>query len=295
MGAYEHLWRQHGSFIKLSKFIESALNGLDGASTLSDLVDEEEAVASAKSVLSRIKQLELDFGGVCTHSDPRFPKCLKEVAHPAHCLYYQGYWNYTDAPSVAVVGSREPSGDGRKRARRLVKKLVKKGYAIVSGLAEGIDTEAHTTALAVGGDTIAVLGTPITQQYPSSNQALRNTIAERNLVISQYPVCSTVKRYFFPERNKTMAALADATVVVEAGETSGTQVQATTALQQGRKVFIPSSCFGRSDITWPEKLEEQGAIRVDDPEEVLEHLEDLSLSRSLPDTVRVESPPPLPH
>jgi DNA processing protein len=173
-------------------------------------------------------------------------------------------------PSVAVVGTRKPTEVGLTRTRQIVRDLVKDGYTIVSGLAEGIDTAAHRAAIEFNGQTIAVIGTPLGQVYPKANAELQKQIAENYLLISQVPVERYDQqnfrgnRFFFPERNKTMAALTEATIIVEAGETSGTLIQARAAIQQGRKLFILNSCFESADLTWPAKFEADGAVRVRD-------------------------------
>lgn len=137
----------------------------------------------------------------------------------------------------------------------------------MSGLARGIDTVAHTAAIEAEGVTIGVLGTPLSEVYPKENRDLQEQLARDHLVVSQVPIIQYSRqsyrqnRWFFPQRNLTMAALTTATVIVEAGETSGTLVQARGALEQGRKLFILESCFGRG-LEWPEKFLRRGAVRV---------------------------------
>ena len=137
---------------------------------------------------------------------------------------------------------------------------------------------AHTAAIEAGGSTIAVLGTPITSCYPPANSDLQKRIADQFLVISQVPIVRYSRqgphgnRLFFPERNATMSALTEATVIVEAGNTSGTLIQARHALQQRRKLFILESCFRNPQLTWPAKFVERGAIRVAEFEEIKAHL-----------------------
>ena len=129
-----------------------------------------------------------------------------------------------------------------------------------------------------GGRTIAVIGTPLGQAYPKSNTDLQARIASEHLLISQVPVeryaaqNPRVNRFFFPERNKTMSAVSEGTIIVEAGETSGTLIQAREALKQGRKLFILNSCFERSDLTWPARFEKDGAVRVRDYDDVRRQL-----------------------
>jgi DNA processing protein len=180
------------------------------------------------------------------------------------------------------VGTRNPSPEGLSRTRSLVRKLVADGFTIVSGLAAGVDTQAHETALDEGGRTIAVIGTPLSFAYPRTNAALQERIGKDFLVISQVPVRRWEKqdhrwnRAFFPARNITMSALTEATVIVEAGETSGTLIQARAALKQGRKLFILDSNFNREEISWPKKFENLGAIRVRTYNDVKRHLSEAS-------------------
>jgi len=155
---------------------------------------------------------------------------------------------------------------------------VKDGFTVVSGLARGVDATAHTAAIQAGGKTIAVIGTPLNRSYPKENTALQEGIAQNFLLISQVPVYRYSKqdfrrnRGFFPERNKTMSALTEATVIVEAGQTSGTLIQARAALAQGRKLFILDSCFLNSALTWPHEFELKGAIRVSKYEDIRNNL-----------------------
>jgi DNA processing protein len=179
---------------------------------------------------------------------------------------------------VAIVGTRKPTEEGIRRASRLAHHFVRNGFTVVSGLASGIDTVAHTTAIKAKGHTIAVLGTPITSNYPKENASLQKQIADEHLVISQVPIVRYSQqtwhgnRLFFPERNVTMSALTEATIIVEAGNTSGTLIQARHALKQGRKLFILDSCFRNAELTWPQKFVEQGAVRVSEFEDIEQSL-----------------------
>jgi DNA processing protein len=121
---------------------------------------------------------------------------------------------------VSIVGSRKASVEGLRRTRALSKALVERGVTVVSGLAEGVDTAAHETALAAGGHTLAVVGTPVDRAYPTKNRALRDRFMQE-LVVSQFPQGYRVQAKSFPMPNRTMALLTDATVIVEAGEKSG--------------------------------------------------------------------------
>lgn len=264
MGAYEALWDQQGTTFRSL----SAHFSRHPGSVPSDFVSPKTAHEYAEYVKRRLEQAQVSRFGVRVHGAGEYPERLRDAKHPIELLYYQGWWDLVESRCVAVVGTRAPSSDGIARTRNLVRKLVREGFTIVSGLASGVDRIAHETAIAQGGRTIAIIGTPLSHAYPKENRCLQSKLAEDFLVISQVPV----KRYeaqgyrqnrlFFPERNVTMSALTEATIIVEAGETSGTLIQARAALHQRRKLFILDSCFTNSQLTWPEKFARKGAVRV---------------------------------
>ena len=280
LGAYEALWTESkASFRTIAeRFAQRP------GSVPSDFVPEPDALHYAVKVREILARAGVEKFGVRVHGAGDYPERLRNAVHPVELLYFQGWWDLAESPSVAVVGTREPSEEGRARARKLVKHLVEDNFTVVAGLAKGIDTEVHRTAIELDGRTIAVLGTPLNLRYPRENRELQELLAGHHLVISQVPVVRyqqtpnpTANRYFFIERNITMAALTQATVIVEAGETSGTLVQARHALKQGRKLFILDSNFKNPALTWPAKFEEQGAIRVREYEDIREHLAGTSL------------------
>ena len=160
---------------------------------------------------------------------------------------------------VAVVGSRNATEEARMRARALTKALVEHGVVVVSGLAEGIDAEAHATALALGGKTIAVLGTPLDQCFPAAHRELQSRLMREQLVVSQFAPGSDVHPSNFLLRNRTMALLSDATVIVEAGLRSGTEHQGWESLRLGRLLFIMESLARRDDLPWVQKMMQYGA------------------------------------
>lgn len=265
MGAYEALWgHQKATFKTIADCFRSSPNAIP-----SELVSEDEIHAALSKVQDEIARTQINDFGVRVHGSEDYPDRLRDAAHPIELLYYRGWWDLIDSPKrIAVVGSRNVSEEGIRRTRKLVKLLVQDGYTIVSGLAKGVDTAAHTTAIENGGNTIAVIGTPITEYYPPENKDLQDLIAENFLLVSQVPICRYAtqdyrsNRLFFPERNATMSAVAQATVIVEASDTSGTLAQARAALQQGRKLFILDNCFRNPKLTWPGRFQEQGAIRI---------------------------------
>lgn len=163
-----------------------------------------------------------------------------------------------NGPRVSVVGSRKVSPQGLARTRKLAAALVDRGMVVVSGLALGVDTAAHTTAIERGGKTIAVLGTPLDQASPVQNRELQTRIMSEHLAVSQFAAGSTVHRGNFPARNRTMALLSEATVIVEAAAKSGTEHQAWEALRLGRLLFVLKS-VADARLEWVDKVIHYGA------------------------------------
>jgi DNA processing protein len=164
-------------------------------------------------------------------------------------------------PCVAIVGSRKASPEGLARARRLAKLLTEEGVIVVSGLAAGIDTVAHETSIECGGRTIAVLGTPLDACFPPQNAALQHRIMSEHLAVSQFAPGTVIGKHTFPMRNRTMALIADATVIIEATDKSGTINQGWEALRLGRPLWIAASLFTAS-LKFPEELGAYGAAAL---------------------------------
>lgn len=170
--------------------------------------------------------------------DPAYPANLRAVHDRPPLIFVAGAPSAQDSRCVAVIGTRKPSPEGISRTRSVVAALVDRGYTIVSGLALGIDTVAHTTALDRGARTIAVIGTGLRRSYPPQNAALQRRIARQGVVVSQFWPDDPPSRHTFPQRNATMSGLALANVVVEASDTSGARTQARLALAHGRPVLV---------------------------------------------------------
>ena len=277
MAAYEALWSLNRtlSFKKLSELFSKDPNALP-----SSFVDEETIQKFLRLLKERIINNDSPIKtNIMINNTLDYPQKLRDAREPVEILYYSGNLDYINSPSIAIVGSRKPSEQGLKRASQLVRLLVNEGYTIVSGLAEGIDTQAHKVALSAGGKTIAVIGTPLNVFYPKQNKGLQELIAKEHLLVSQVPFIRYSEqniygnKLFFPERNKTMSAITQATVIIEASETSGTLIQAKAALHQNRKLFILQSCFENDKITWPQRFEKLGAIRVRTYEDIKNNLD----------------------
>lgn len=179
---------------------------------------------------------------------------------------------------VSIIGSREASSEGIKRARKLASLLTDKNVTIVSGLAHGIDAAAHTSAIESGGKTIAVLGTPLSTYYPKENKALQDEIANNHLLISQFQEGVSVNKGNFPTRNRLMALISDATVIVEARDKSGTEHQGWEAIRLARPLWILQSSYDDTSISWPKEFVKYGAQVLADNS--LESFFDMLPSRS---------------
>jgi DNA processing protein len=190
----------------------------------------------ARSELERLARLGFRFLG---RPDPGFPPLLRAIHDPPPGLFVRGEQEAAllGRPAVAIVGARACSAYGRQVARTLGRELAAAGLVVVSGLARGIDADAHRGALEAGGRTVAVLGCGIDRDYPAANRELARQIAATGLVVSEYAPGIEPAPWRFPARNRIVAGLCVATVVVEARERSGALITADFALEEGREVF----------------------------------------------------------
>lgn len=170
-------------------------------------------------------------------------------------LHYAGELALLYRPLVvSVVGTRNLSPEGVLRARRIARELVAAGAVVMSGLAKGVDATAMKAAVEVGGRLIGVIGTPLSKAYPIENAALQEDVWRNHLLISPFMEGQVVRKDYFPHRNRVMAALSHATVIVEAGETSGTVHQAAECERIGRWLFILKSLADNPDLKWPKSF-----------------------------------------
>ncbi|MBV5257908.1 DNA-protecting protein DprA [Synechococcus moorigangaii CMS01] len=191
-----------------------------------------------------------------TPIDPAYPQLLREIPSPPPLLYYRGQVepleNQGKIPAIAIVGTRYPSDHGRRWTEHISKVLAQGGFTIVSGLAQGVDGIAHSTCLQTKGRTIAVLGTGVDQVYPANHRPLYNEIAEMGLIVSEYPAGTRPDRSHFPARNRIIAGLTRATLVMEAPSRSGSLITAHYGLEFNREVYaLPNS---------PEQVEAAGCL-----------------------------------
>lgn len=177
-------------------------------------------------------------------------------------IYSSGNLSLLKNKIVAIVGSRDSSEDGRRRAARLSRELSEAGIVVSSGLAAGIDTAALEMAVRINGQVIAVIGTPLDKSYPAANKRLQEKIYSEHLLLTPFMHGQRVFPSNFPQRNRVMALLSDATVIIEASDTSGTLHQAAECIRQNRYLFIAKSVVEDPNLTWPEKFLGQPKVRV---------------------------------
>jgi DNA processing protein len=254
-----------------------------GASDSATQILEQEHGLLAKALLeAALADLERwSDHGIRVHTvlDAEYPANLRAAPDRPPMIFVDGEYEESDARSVAVIGSRSASPAGLARARAVAEQLVDCAYTVVSGLAAGIDTAAHSHALARGGRTLAVVGTGVQRCYPRANAALQRRIAAEGAVISQFLPDAGPTRKNFPKRNAVMSGLTRATVVVEASLTSGARTQVRSAHGQNRLVFLARPVL---DQAWAHELAERpGTIVFDSPGEIVTALDRLGPAEDL--------------
>jgi DNA processing protein len=267
--------------------------------TYADLLDcgLEIKIADALVETRRTTDLDremerLDAAGAraLTWESDDYPERLREVDDSPPVLYTLGDFAPSDSWAVAVVGTRRATHYGREVTARLVAELAEAGITVVSGLARGIDSEAHRAALDGGGRTVAVLGSGVDVLYPPENRGLAQRIVEegRGAIVSEFPLGTLPEPLNFPSRNRIISGLSLGVLVVEAGEKSGALITVAFALEQGREVFaVPGPITSRMS-DGPNHLIKQGAKCVTSARDILEELdmqmvtEHVEAVRSLP-------------
>jgi DNA processing protein len=204
--------------------------------------------------------------------DGRYPENLREITTPPERLYVRGRFADEDALAVAIVGSRAATSYGLAVAERLAADLAARGVTVVSGLARGIDSAAHRGALRAGGRTIAVLGSGVDVIYPPENRRLAGEIASHGAVVSQFEPGTRPLSGHFPARNRVIAGLALAVVVVEAAEKSGSLITAGLAGEMGREVMAVPGLLTSAQSVGAHRLIQDGAALIQGWEDVVSQL-----------------------
>lgn len=233
-----------------------------------------------KSILSMINGREVNEEleevnkkniSVITLADGGYPELLKEISAPPPVLYCKGTLK-GDLTGIAVIGTRKPSEYGEMIAEKFSSDIVENGISVISGMARGIDTIAHIGALKKNGYTVAVLGCGIDRIYPSENRKLYDSICDKGAVISEFPIGTSPHKMNFPRRNRIVSGMSRATLVIEAGERSGTLITARFALEQNRDVFAVPGMITSSKSKGTNRLIKKGAILAESFKDIAEHL-----------------------
>ena len=215
--------------------------------------------------------------------DADYPDNLRKIYNRPPFLFIRGALMEEDSQSVAVVGTRQATDEGQRRAGELAEALARRGVTVVSGLASGIDTAAHTATLDAGGRTVAVMGTGIDRIYPATNKELAERIVDHGALVSQFWPGTPPRGTNFPLRNVVTSGIAIGTVVIEASATSGAKMQARLALEHGKRLLLMSDLVMNEE--WAQRYaSRRGATVVDSVDDVIAVLE---AERSVPTALQL--------
>src|SRR5882757_7606398 len=279
MGATRTL-RAMGKMNQPQELLSMSLTELESIglpAAAAQFVFDGRAKAAAEAEIRRIDEAGASF---LTYDDVAYPERLREIYDPPAVLWMRGDVNLLSQPGIAVVGTRRPSPYGAGMAQLLSRDLAGRGVVILSGMARGVDTEAHKGALEARGRTVAVWGTGIDVIYPKENKRLAEQILEQGgTILSEYPMGTFPAPQNFPIRNRILSGMSVGVLVVEAAENSGTRITARCAMEQNRDVYaVPGNVTNKG--SWgPNTLIKQGAKLTATWEDVWE---------DLPSNVRVE-------
>jgi DNA processing protein len=204
--------------------------------------------------------------------DPKYPELLRNIYDPPKELFIRGNIDLLNTKCLAIVGTRKATLYGKQIARKLSRQLAEVGITVVSGLAEGIDTEAHLGALDAGGNTIAVFGSGIDVIFPAQNIGLAKKIEISGSLISEYPEGFSTAKWTFPRRNRIISGLSLGVIMIEGGYESGAMITAKHALDEGREVFALPGNVDLEQSKGPHWLIKQGAKLIENVDDILEEL-----------------------
>lgn len=231
---FEQIVHEMGDNPTLKKFCKTKFN--DKVLT-SVQYDEMLALADKTLVKNYYENLQDKDVVVLTKYDDEYPEKLRYLPDSPFFLFCKGDLSLLNQPSIAVVGTRKPSGYGQMVTNKIVGDLATAGMVIISGLAYGLDSVAHRKALEVGGKTIAVLGSGFNKIYPTEHKSLADEISRKGLLVSEYPLSKTATKYTFPQRNRIISGLSDGVLITEASFKSGTILTKDYALEQGKNIY----------------------------------------------------------
>jgi len=272
-GRLAQLLRRFGSAERVMAASEAEVGELPGfGAELVRRVSEASGTRARERTAQAMERLEKVGAVALTPDDRAYPDAFRTLADAPFLLFASGDLALLGRPAVGIVGTREPTPYGRETAGRLAGDLARAGYAVVSGMAKGIDASAHAGALAAGGDTVGVLGHGIDRVYPRENARLFEAMRERGLLLTELPPGEEPRAGNFPRRNRLISALSEGVLVVEMAAKSGAQHTVTYALEQGKEVFAVPGPIGSAVSAGTNQLLKEGARLVTSAADVLEEL-----------------------
>lgn len=263
---------EYPEYLLIREHIDS--NGKYSKEQITGIVGEKKerrialAVQNVEKNFRKMQQQNIGF--ICC-TDDVFPEFLLQIPDPCYLLYYIGDVRLLNEFSIGIVGSRKPTAYGKYAANKFASELAQKGVVIVSGFAQGIDTQSHKSATENNGKTIAVLGTAINNIYPRSNiQYAKEIVQSGNLIVSEFAPDVVTLPFHFVQRNRLISALSDGLLIVEAGERSGTLTTVDFALEQNRPVFAVPGNINSPNSIGTNRLIKTGAKPITETEDILE-------------------------
>jgi DNA processing protein len=264
-------WLQLRRTRPLAEIVEMA-RCVDGRCELGRLIGRKVRAPDRRFVRTQLETARRLRCAIVSIEDRRYPGILREIHAPPPLLFCSGDCSILSRPAVCIVGSRNASRRGRIVARHLARELARRDLSVISGMARGIDTAAHTGALDGGGGTCAVLGCGVDVPYPPENASLAVSIAGSGCVISEFPFGVQPLRHHFPRRNRILSGLSLGVVVVEAGLSSGAMNTAQWAVEQNREVFAVPGPVEHAGSRGPHRLIREGARLVEDVGDIIGEL-----------------------
>ncbi len=257
--------------IRLANLTELAKTG-DISPSLARSLKQPLSTTTYKQIQREIEAVEAGQFSILTLNDPCYPPRLKIIVDPPPLLYYTGQLLDRDQQALAIIGARKGSHAGRAFTRQLSHDLAALGFTIISGLARGIDADAHEGALASKGRTVAVLGCGINRTYPPEHCTLRERIEENGAILSEFPMGTSPQAFHFPQRNRVISGLSLGVVVTEATLKSGSLITARMAVEQNREVFAVPGNVTHPLSQGPHRLIKQGAKLVEKSWDIVEEI-----------------------
>jgi DNA processing protein len=266
---------------RLIGLLES-LGGIDrvvsaGRSDLKRAGLDDESIQALRNPDRELLSSDLEWANqpchhLITWDSERYPALLRNIPSPPVALFVDGDPEVLWQPQIAIVGSRNPTAGGRDNARSFATELSNRGLTITSGMASGIDSEAHKAALAAGGLTVAVTGTGVDRVYPASGRQLAGRVSQQGALVSEFPLGTAPRRENFPSRNRIISGLSLCVLVVEAGLNSGTLITARMAGNQGRDVFAIPGSIHNPMSKGCHRLIREGARLVENVVQIIEEI-----------------------